>query len=262
MKKKYLFSLVAACVLCAGFIIGMIVQSFRSANKAQPVEADTGAYAQRFARICKLLSVNTLAVSDLADAVSKSWIKAIALGLDSTKQVEQVFAELEQSGIRPRLAQAHQELQAQMQALQDVPFSFRTSFTVLEQTYAAYAELYKLSLNPSGSLVIFNKKVQELQQELAKDFNRLNLYTPKTVVEDQRQAGEQLRVLASQGPALTAEDTGLIVGRTEEQVQDVFGAPVYEERAAITGFTLRQYSYKGRDITVYFKNDIVSGWNE
>jgi len=118
MKIKTFISLTVACVLLIGFFVGVRFQAFRAGRQAAPAEEDTSAYGERFARAARLLSANTLAVSDVADAVSQSWIQAVALGLDSSSQVEKVFAELEESGVRPKLARAHEELTQQMQDLQ------------------------------------------------------------------------------------------------------------------------------------------------
>jgi len=123
-----------------------------------------------------------------------------------------------------------------------------------------YAQLYKLALHPTGSLVIFNRNVGDLQEELARDFNRLALYTPQPALTLPAQDAPQPQAPA--GLARTAGDINRIVGMNEEQVRELFGSPLSEENAAGTGFTQRCYSYKGKDITVYYKKDVVSGWNE
>jgi len=69
--------------------------------------------------------------------------------------------------------------------------------------------------------VIFNKRVQELQEELAKDFNRLTLYIPKTLPVKQENKEQKPRLLTQPVSASTGEDPGQIVGKTAEEVQGV-----------------------------------------
>jgi hypothetical protein len=173
------------------FIAGMKFNSL-FAKKVLPVPAtDISKYEADFSEVSKLLSQNTLAVYGIADALTNSWIKSSALGLDSVNQIEKIFSDLENNGTKASLTEKNAKIEEGVKILKNPPFQYLEAYKVLEEAYTVYSQFYKFTLNPSGSLVIYSKKIAELEADLAKKFSRLNLHAPKGDQNSNRMVAKQ-----------------------------------------------------------------------
>jgi hypothetical protein len=237
-----------------------------------PVEnVDVSKYETDFSDVSRLLSQNTLAVYGIADAVTNSWIKSLALGQDSANQIDQVFSKLENNGAKEVLTEKNKKIEDGMRTLKTYPFKYREAYKVLEEVYEQYCQFYKFTLNPAVSLIVYSKKISELEGELARSFSRLNLYAPKVA---QHSGDVQVISLAMALPAAAENinDNGEvhnlapvkiegILGRTLEDVEKVMGAPQSETRAQTTGDYQREYDYNGQKVKVYYQNNLVAGFS-
>jgi hypothetical protein len=254
------------------FIFGIKFNSILSKKPRQVELVDVGKYEADFSEVTRLLSINTLALSGIAETVSNTWIRSISQGQDSGSQLEKVFSALENSGQKSSLSDKNELIELGLKRLKNYPFKYREAYNILEDTYTSYLQFFKLSLNPSGSLVIYNKKVNELEEDLARNFIRLNLYAPKVAAKKNEPAVPVQAAVAARPlsrdcnendlPGLAPAKINYILGKNLADVEKIMGAPLGEIYAQASDYSRKEYKYNGKKIIVYFKNDQVAGFSD
>jgi hypothetical protein len=271
VKRRFLNRWVIFTFVFLAFICGLKFNSVLL-KPAKPVETiDINRYEADFRDIHKLISQNTLAVYGIADAITNGWINSLALKQDSSRQIEKIFSDLENSGARTALIENNKKIEDAMTRLNDCPLKYLEAYKVLEDTYILYLEFYKFTLNPPDTLIIYAKRITELEGELAKSFRLLFLYAPKEAAE-RPQAGTQLALAETAVlPATTKRPDKPqeashsliklddILGKSSSDLEKMMGQPQFETRTTATGGYQKEYMFNGRRVNVYFREDQVTG---
>ncbi len=249
------------------FIAGMKLNSL-FLKTARPVESiDITKYETDFRNVYKLLSQNTLTVYWIADAITNSWVRSLALNQDSSQQIEKVFSELENNGMKAALSEKNEKIKEGMIRLKKYPFKYREAYKILEDTYTVYTLFYKFVLNPAVSLMIYSKQINELEGELAKNFNRLTLYAPKVaehtggdgqLVSEKRIRPEVVKNKTREEKFIPTKIEDLL-GKSSMDVEKMMGPPQFEICAQTSGGCQKEYEYNGQKIKVYYRGDQVTG---
>jgi hypothetical protein len=253
------------------FICGMKFNSI-FLKPTKPLETiDIGKYEADFREVHKLISQNTLAVYGIADAITNSWINSLALKEEGSKQVTKLFSDLENNGTKADIIEKNKKIEDAMIRLKDGPLKYLEAYNALEDTYTLYFEFFKLTLNPPESLIIYSKRITDLEGELANNFRRLSLYAPKAA-ERPRAEGTQLALADTtvpEPPIITTNRSREvsqilvklddIMGKSSEDVERMMGPPQSEVWAQFSGAYQKQYKYNKQKVNVYYLNDQVTG---
>jgi hypothetical protein len=78
-----------------------------------------------------------------------------------------------------KIKESNTKIERGMQDLKDYPIQYQEAYNTLMDLYSVYSQINSLALSPSGSLMSFNNKVNDLSSEFTKIFSRLKIYMPK-----------------------------------------------------------------------------------
>lgn len=86
--------------------------------------------------------------------------------------------ELEDKGILNNLKENTQSLDVLMKSLNNPPEEFQKAYSSLVELYGYYTQYADQADSPTGSLIEFNKKTNELSAEISKDYNQFKILLP------------------------------------------------------------------------------------
>ena len=128
---------------------------------------------------------------ECATNISRVWEDCINKGVEfggvegagvlSELGVQTVLDELEKQGLKEKAEKSYAEVQAKMASLNQCPARYQEAYNQLLELYSIYCQIYNLAFHPSGSLISFNNKIEELKSQFAKQSEKLKVllfYSP------------------------------------------------------------------------------------
>ncbi|WP_427137336.1 hypothetical protein [Psychrobacillus psychrodurans] len=119
----------------------------------------------------------------LVISYSDIWENAIDLDIDFNDAVNSYKDAVSEKGVFEEREKEKDGLRNNMKLLQNPPTEYMESYIVLKQMYGIYSKMYEQSLSPTGSLVDFNRKTNDLTSQYEQLQEELLITLPADVKE-------------------------------------------------------------------------------
>lgn len=182
MKKIIIVIIVILCFLGGVFYSNFLMKRNQSIGEAKKTE-----YEEKFLNLVKKIAINTEYAAGFIEGISNVWNRAIQRGEDFNEAIR-VYLEGFTHKIE-YLKKNNETIQNEMRNLKDYPIQYQEAYNTLMDLYTVYSQIYSLALFPSGSLMAFNNKANELNSDFTRVFSKLKIYMPK--LEDKPKIEEQ-----------------------------------------------------------------------
>lgn len=140
-------------------------------------EAKRAEYEKKFLEASSKIIANTYLSLMVIEGTSGAWRRAIDYGHDFSGRITEYLDKVKDS--LKSLESTNHEIEIGMQDLKDYPIQYQEAYNVLMELYGVYSQIFSLARYPSGSLMSFNNKVNDLSSEFTKIVSKLKVYMPK-----------------------------------------------------------------------------------
>ncbi|MCE4051866.1 hypothetical protein [Bacillus sp. Au-Bac7] len=169
-KKKMIFIGILALVLIAAGIFGWI--KYQEKKKQD--------YAKLQAETIVDMRVSFLMATLIVGSYSDVWDNAIDNGNDFNVAISEFKSSIEDNALKDRKDE-QESIKENMKLLQNPPENYTESYNVLKEMYGTYARIMEQAESPSGSLIEFNKNVNELYSDFEEKVEQLDITLPSDV---------------------------------------------------------------------------------
>ncbi len=178
---------ILVCLLFGAFCFlgGFLYSNFLVRKNQSIGEAKKAEYEKKFLDVSSKVIMNTYLSLTIIEGTSGAWSKAIDYGSDFNTRIRTYL-----DGMRDylkSLEDTNSKIEVGMQNLKDYPIQYQEAYNTLMELYSVYSQIYSLAFSPSGSLMSFNNKVNDLSSEFTKIVSKLKIYMPKLKEEPKEQ---------------------------------------------------------------------------
>ncbi|WP_146553422.1 hypothetical protein [Rummeliibacillus sp. SL167] len=138
-------------------------------------------YAKKLAKTSAEIQLEFLLASIVADGSSDVWNDAIDDGRDFNLQLTTYHDILSENGTVKERKNGQKKIRNMMKALQNPPDDYNESYKVLKQIYGIYSKMLDQALYPSGSLLEFNRNINDLYNQFEQKKEELSITLPTDV---------------------------------------------------------------------------------
>lgn len=156
---------------------GFLFSNFLIRKNQSIGEAKKSEYEKKFLEVSGNIITNTYMSALILGGTSEVWRSAIDRGYDFNGQIQKYLTKMKDS--LKTLEDVNNKIEIGMQDLKDYPIQYQEAYNTLMELYGVYSQIYTLARSPSGSLMSFNNKVNDLSSEFTKITSRLKIYMPK-----------------------------------------------------------------------------------
>jgi hypothetical protein len=162
-------------VLC--FLGGYLYSNLITKRNQSIGEAKKAEYEKKFLTVSGNVIQNTALSLLIIERVSGVWSSAIKGSTDFNIEIREFLEKAKDS--LENLKKKNTEIEKGMQDLKNYPIQYQEAYNTLMEVYGVYSQIYSLALFPSGSLMGFNSKTNDLSSEFTKVVSKLKIYMPK-----------------------------------------------------------------------------------
>lgn len=119
----------------------------------------------------------------LCNTVSDFWSEAINNGQDFNDAVKKVTQVAKETDFLQKLNDDKKSIDNMMNQLNKPTDENKDLYNKLLSLYGQYTKLYELATIPKGSLVSYNKSVNEIYSEIQRLYNEFVVLVPRDVIE-------------------------------------------------------------------------------
>ena len=177
-KKKLTLSLILSLVLIIGGVIAFLY--YKKAQEEKRVQE----YVTEMAVNSFNMYMETYKNAVIIASYSEEWSDAIDDGRDFNTALISLKILHEDKGTLQELEDRKTEIQESMKYLQDVPKGYEEVHDVLKEMYTVYVEFADQAQSPTGSLVSFNNKTNDLFAEFSALSEEFLITMPADVKEE------------------------------------------------------------------------------
>ncbi|MGE7696672.1 zinc ribbon domain-containing protein [Lysinibacillus sp. NPDC094177] len=177
-KKKLIISIIIGLILVIGGIGAFIV--YQKKQEEKRVQEYVGEMAINSFNMYLEVVENAMVIA----MYSKTWSEAIDYGNDFNVELANLKDAYKEKGELQDLKDAQTEIQQSMKYLQDVPEGYEETYGVLKEMYGVYVELADQAQSPTGSLLTFNNKTNDLFSKFNSLFEEYLITMPADVKEE------------------------------------------------------------------------------
>ena len=176
MRKIILLAitfLFGACCFLGGFLYTNL-----SVKKNQSIgEAKKAEYEDKFLNISSKIIANTYSSLLITGGISATWSTAIQYeyGFFNNKILQYLD---DSKDILEKMESINKEIEIGMQELKNYPIQYQEAYNIMMEMYSIYSQIYSLAQAPSGSLMSFNNKINDLQLDFTKYASKLKVFMP------------------------------------------------------------------------------------
>lgn len=140
-------------------------------------EAKKAEYERKFLEVSNSVISNAYLSLLIIEGTSRAWQSAISGGADFNRKIREYLNNAKES--LDKMETADKEISIGMQYLKNYPVQYQEAYNTLMELYSIYSQIYALAQYPSGSLMSFNNKVNDLSSEFTKIVSKLKIYMPQ-----------------------------------------------------------------------------------
>ncbi len=159
------------------FLGGFLYSNFLVRRNQSIGEAKRSDYENKFLEVSGGVITNTYLSLAVIAGTSEIWRWSIDKRLDFNTEIKKYLEKIEDS--LDELEKNNSKIESGMQGLKGYPMQYQEAYTVLMDLYSVYSQIYSLALSPTGSLMSFNNKVNDLSSEFTRAVSKLKIYMPK-----------------------------------------------------------------------------------
>jgi hypothetical protein len=127
-----------------------------------------------FKRSIRLIEGSKEIMAGLLQTTSSVWSKAIKHGKDSNTRLSGLGRNL--AGAKEQLKSLDSLIQRDLRRLKKINTAkYNDEYKLLSELYGVYSQMHQLVQKPGGSLVTFNKKVEDLNSDFNKALSKLRI---------------------------------------------------------------------------------------
>jgi hypothetical protein len=178
---KINFILAISVISIVLFTSGVFYSNYITKKNKSIGEANKIEYEKRFLETTYSLIANTQVSLTIIDGTSQIWRKSIESDYSDFNLEIQEYLIMEK-GILDKSSKTDEKIILGMQKLKDYPIQYQEAYNTLMELHGVYSQLYSLANSPSGTLMSFNNKVNDLQSDFTKVLSKLKIYMP--ILED------------------------------------------------------------------------------
>lgn len=177
-KKKLIISTIIGLILVIGGIGAFIV--YQKKQEEKRVQEYVAEMAINSFNMYLEVVENAMVIS----MYSETWNDAIDDGNDFNVELANLRDAYKEKGVLDELTDTQTEIQQSMKYLQDVPEGYEEVYGVLKEMYGVYVEFADQAQSPTGSLLTFNNKTNDLFSEFNSLFEEYLITMPADVKEE------------------------------------------------------------------------------
>lgn len=177
-KKRLIISLILSLVVIVGGVIAFLY--YKKTQEEKRVQEYVGEMAVNAFNMYTETISNAMVIS----SYSEQWDDAIDDGRDFNVALANLKNTYEEKGLLQDLVDGQTEIQESMKYLQDVPEGYEDAYDVLKEMYTVYVEFSNQAQSPTGSLLTFNNKTNDLFSEFNTLFEEFLITMPADVKEE------------------------------------------------------------------------------
>lgn len=182
IEKKSKKKLILGLTICLVLLIGAITV-FLFYKKSQE-EKRVQEYVVEMAMNSFDMYVEVYNNAMFISSYSEEWSDAIDDGRDFNEALMNLKNAYKEKGLLQELEDGKDEIQKSVKYLQDVPEGYEDAYDVLKELYTIYVEFAEQAQTPSGSLLTFNNKTNEMFSEFNALFEKFLITMPADVKEE------------------------------------------------------------------------------
>ncbi len=111
--------------------------------------------------------------------ISEMWGDAIKKDLDFNLIINKTKEIIEKGGSYKKMEDAKSNIDISMRKLINPPEDYKTGYNLLLEMYGYYVQLYNQACSPMGSLLMYNKDLNDRVSELKKSFDKISVVIPQ-----------------------------------------------------------------------------------
>ncbi len=164
--------------LLIAIILALVVCSFGYVMISQAKKTETQ-YLENLISIHDKMDDASMKCIGMASGYSDCWRTAIDTGADFNKYLREKHTIYKLNGSVATIERYKSEIDTLMAQLSEPPDRYRQAHRCLVDLYGIYAQLHACGESPSGSLMSYTHKLNDLQGELDNHINRLKACLPQ-----------------------------------------------------------------------------------
>ena len=175
--KKIVIILAILSFGLLSFLGGFLYSNYLIKKNQSIGEARKAKYEKEFLEIGGLIAANTYLSMTILEGISSVWGSAIESGYSFNRAIREYLSKIEST--LKELEKNDNKITIGMQGLKDYPIQYQEAYNTLMELHGVYSQLYSLAQVPSGSLMSFNNKVNDLTSEFTRVMSKLKIYMPR-----------------------------------------------------------------------------------
>jgi uncharacterized protein YxeA len=175
--KKLIISIVSVLVIIA--LGGFSYQHYNSVKQEKE-------YSKRLAETSLKLQQEFLLSAIICEQYSTVWNDAIDNSRDFNTALSDYKDGLEEKGMLPDREKEQNKIRNNMKLLQNPSEKYKDSYNSIKKMYGTYTKMVEEALNPSGSLMEFNRYTGELVSQFGEEKEQLEITLPANVKKIQK----------------------------------------------------------------------------
>ena len=177
MRKISLFIIIL--IFGASCTVGGFLYSNFIIKKNQSIgEAKKAAYENKFLAVSSKIIANTYLSLLTTEGISATWSLAIQYGHSSFDSEIKKYLD-DSKDILEEMENINKQIEMGMQELKNYPIQYQEAYDTMMEMYSVYSQIYSLAQSPSGSLMSFNNKVNDLKLDFTKCVSKLKIFMPE-----------------------------------------------------------------------------------
>lgn len=174
-KKPKRLMVVFLSIICLMVIAGGIIGWLKYQEKQKEK------YAKSLAETSVDMYMEFLLSSLIVSSYSDVWSKAIDNGADFSIKVANFQDSISEKGLISDRKNGREKIRNKMKLLQNPPTDYRESYNILKKMYATYTQMVDQSISPTGSLIEFNRKTDDLSSQFEQQKEEFTITLPADV---------------------------------------------------------------------------------
>ncbi|GAA0835987.1 hypothetical protein GCM10008915_23440 [Bifidobacterium pullorum subsp. gallinarum] len=184
-KKPLIVSLVIILLLSVG---GGSYWYYKDSEKKEHARLHSEYQKNMSEAALRIIAFSSIS-EQITDLYSTVWSKAIdadfgvevngKMAYNFNDAIKLQIEHLEEKGVLSSLNENTESVDALMKKLSAPPTDFQNAYNVLVELYGNYTQYADQANSPSGSLIEFNKKTNNLSSEILKNYNQFKILLPE-----------------------------------------------------------------------------------
>lgn len=144
-------------------------------------DAYTNMYVENFEFVAAKIYLETLLAELKCAYISETWSNAInsRAKKDFSNEIAKLITEWDEKGLIQEATESKEMIDIQMKSIQNPVPEYEEAYTLLLDMYGLYIQIYKQSLEPTGSLLTYNSTLKNMYSDFDKVYNQLIIIKPE-----------------------------------------------------------------------------------